>query len=177
MFRRIASLFLLLIVLSLLLAACGGNEPLNLRATSSQDDVDIRSFYADDVLSFSIFSPSGVGDASIELTSGEMPETVQVRLFVDGLENLEFTYDDVTIIASVPTGGGGVMEKVVKGGSETKIDSSSPYWMDIQALPAVPGGVFIGEPTLPTSFLITLPPDFHESDATQFDLKWIDFYR
>ena len=177
MFRRIASLFFLLIVMSLLLTACGDNEPLSLQATSSKDDVDIRSVYADDVLSFSIFSPSGIGDASIELTSGEMPKTVQVRLFVDGLENLEVKYDDVTIIAAVPAGGGGVKEKVVSGGSETMIDSSSPYWVDIQALPAVPGGVFVGEPALPASFMITLPQDFHDSEATRFDLKWVDFYR
>ena len=177
MFRRIAPLLLLFIILPLSLTACGGDEPPSFQATSSKDDVDIRSAYADGVLTFSIFSPSGIGDASIVLTEGKMPKTVQIRLFLDGLENLEVKYDDVTIVASVATSGGGVMQKVVKGETETEIDATSPYWLDIQPLPAKPGGVFIGEPMLPASFLITMPPDFHQSGATRFDLRWIDFYR
>ncbi len=177
MFKRITFFILTFTFMALFLTACGEEESLGFQATSTKTDVDIRSTYADDVVTFLIFNPGGIGDADISLVSGKMPGTIQIRLFVNGLENLELTYDSVKITASVPTAGGPVVERVSKDGVETEIDSSSPYWVSIQPLPEEPGGLFVGEPMLPASFLITLPADFYESGAEQFSLNWVDFYR
>jgi len=171
----ILTLFLLL---ALSVAACGDKEePTTFSVDSSKEDVDVRSTLAEDTLTFYVYSPSGIGDATFALTGGPMPDVVEVRLFVKGLENLELSYDDVTITASVPTSGGPTIEKVNKGGEESELDGSSPYWLDIQPLPAEEGGLFVGEMMEGPSFLITLPEDFHDSNATEFTLKWVDFYR
>jgi hypothetical protein len=177
MIKRISLIVPTLIFLALFLTSCRNEAALGFQATSTKTDVDIRSIYEDDVVTFLIFSPKGIGDADISLSSGKMPGTVQVRLFVNGLDNLALTYDSVRITASVPNSGGPVMERVFKDGAETEIDATSPYWMDIQLLPEEPGGLFIGEPMLPASFLITLPADFHRTGAEQFFLDWVDFYR
>ncbi len=180
MSKRILLILSLLILLAMTLAACGGkSEPTSFHTSSTKADVDIRSMMTDegDAITFFVYSPSGIGDASFTLTGGEMPGNVHVRLYVKGLENLELSYDDVKITASVPTSGGPTIEKVSKGGSEQEINASSPYWIDIRPLPAETGGVFVGKMMQGPSFLITLPEDFGEQDATEFSLNWVDFYR
>ena len=177
MYKRIALFISLFILMMLILAACGGDATPAFQAYSTKDNVDIRSTYKDGAVTFNIYAQDGIGGATVELIKGEMPDVLQVRLFVKGLENLELAYDDVAIIASVPTSGGAPVEKIKQGGQETAIDVSSPYWLDIQPLPAKAGGVFVGEPALPPSFLITMPEDFHQSKATKFELKWVDFHR
>jgi len=178
MTKRLSVSALLITLMILLLAACGGDKVLTIKASATSGDVDIRSTAADGLVTFNIYNPSGIGNADIELVAGKWPKTVQVRLFVQGLENLELSYDGVTMTAAVPTSGDGhVMEKLNKRGAETEIDSSSPYWIDIQAMPAQDGAVFFGDPAWPASFLLTLPEDFHSGGYTQFSLKWIDFYR
>ena len=97
MIKRIALIIPLFIFMALLLVACGEDATPTFKAQSTKEDVDIRSTYKDDVVTFQIYTASGIGDAAIELTAGKMPGTVQVRLFVDKLENLELTYGDVRI--------------------------------------------------------------------------------
>ena len=176
--KRTFFILALLLLLALTLAACGEEEePTTFSVNSSKADVDVRSTLEDDTVTFYVYTPSGIGDATFTLKSGEMPDDVQVRLFVKGLENLEVSYNDVTITASVPTSGGIILEKVSKGGQEKEINAASPYWVDIKPLPAKEGGLFVGEMMQGPSFLITLPEDFDDQDATEFTLKWIDFYR
>ncbi len=199
MFKRVSVLILLIIVMSLLLTACDQTLPPTFQTSSTKKDVDIRSTYyppetsADikglsvtdvinkevikgDSVIFYIYNPSGIGDATFELTGGEMPQTVQVRLFVNGLESLELSYGDVLIMASA-SANGPVTEKLRLGGGEADLAPDTPYWIDIQSLPAQEGGLFIGDPMLPASYLITLPDDFHSGQSSEFALKWIDFYR
>ena len=178
MSKRILFFIPIFILMALTLVACAEEELPSFQASATKSDVDIRSIYEDDAVTFFIYNPSGIGDATLTLMQGEMPETVHVRIFVQGLENLELKYDDVYIIASVPTGSGGrVIEKLVKGETEDDLDPSSPYWIEIEALPGEVGGFFFGMPARPASFLVTLPEDFHTSDATEFHLSWVDFYR
>ncbi len=178
MFKRLLKFIPVLILMALALAACREQEPLAFQATALKQDVDIRSIYSDGAITFLIYNPSGIGDAKITLSQGRMPQKVRVRLFVQGLENLELSYDNVKIIASVATQNNGpVIERLAKAGEEIEINESSPYWIEIEALPAKEGGIFFGMPALPSSFLITLPDDFYDSHATEFALSWVDFYR
>ncbi len=200
MFKRVLMLILLLSVVGLLLTACGEEEtPVTFQVSTTKSDVDVRSTYyppdasidikelgvADiiegklkrgDTVIFHIYNPSGIGDATISLTSGKMPETVLVRLYVNGLEGLELSYGDVQISASAPANGP-ITEKVHLAGGEADLAPDNHYWIDIQPLPAQEGGLFIGDPMIPASYLLTLPEDFHTSQSTRFTLKWVDFYR
>jgi hypothetical protein len=177
MFKRILMLIVLLSAVGLLLTACGEDEtPTTFQVDSTKADVDVRSTDQDGTVTFHIYSPSGIGDATIALTAGKMPETILVRLYVDGLEGLELSYGDALITVSAPANGP-ITEKVRLAGGEADLAPGNPYWIDIQPLPAQEGGLFIGDPMIPASYLITLPEDFHQSQQKNFHLSWIDFYR
>jgi hypothetical protein len=175
--RRIIPL-LLLLTLPLLLTAFRKEPPPPpaFDVTSSKEDVEVRSLPDDEGVTFLIFSPTGIGDATFTLTQGNMPQPIQVRLFVKNLENLELTYGDVKI-AAIATPEGVVSETLYLAGGEARIDPDSFYWVDIQPLPEEPGARLFGYPTLPPSFLITLPSDFYASGQKTFTLRWVDFYR
>ncbi len=169
---------LILLILPLLLTACQRAQPVppTFQATTSRADVDIRSLPQENGVTFHIFSPKGIGDATFTLSGGDMPDTIQVRLYVDNLDQLILAYDDLRIEISAPRTGA-LRETLHMAGGTANLDPSSPYWVDIQPLPAEPGALLFGKPGLPASYLITLPQDFHWGNHTSFTLQWIDYYR
>ena len=175
--KKIPSLILLILPI-LLLSACRQppRSPLQIQATSVKKDVIIRSVPGDNHITFFIYSPSGIGDLTVELIQGDMPDTVQIRLFVSNLEFLSLSYDDLSITASAPREGP-VRETLHMSGGEAQLTPNSYYWMDIQPLPAEEGGKFLGKPAQPPSYLITLPKDFQWGGYTSFSMRWIDYYR
>ncbi len=177
MFQKTALLTLLLLT-ALLLTACRQQPqpPLQFQATSMKSDADIRSVPGDNLITFHIYSPSGIGDATINLLQGDMPDTVHVRLYVKNLDYLALNYDDIAITASAPRNGP-VRETLHMPTGEAKLTPDSYYWMEIQPLPAEEGGKFFGKPAQPPSYLITLPKDFQWGGHTSFSLRWIDYYR
>ena len=177
MLKKIIPLILLLLTAALL-SACRERPatPMRFQATSVKNDVDIRSVPGDNRVTFHIYSPSGIGDASIALLEGDMPDTVQIRLYVDNLDHLALEYDDLAITAAASQEGP-VRETLHIAASEAELTPDSAYWIEIQPLPAEEGGKFFGVPAQPPSFLITLPKDFQWAGHTRFSLRWIDYYR
>ncbi|HEY79800.1 MAG TPA: hypothetical protein EYP25_09670 [Anaerolineae bacterium] len=177
MFKKTIPLILLLLTAALL-SACRERPatPVRFQATSVKNDVDIRSVPGDNLVTFHIYSPSGIGDASITLLEGDMPDIVQIRLYVDNLDHLALEYDDLSITAAAKRDTS-VRETLHIAASEAELTPDSAYWIEIQLLPAEEGAKLFGKPAQPPSFLISLPKDFQRTGHTRFSLRWIDYYR
>ena len=179
MHKKTIAMLLLLLLSTLLLSGCLQPEepiPPKFQATSTTPDVDIRSINQKPGILFYIYSPTGIGDANIALTAGDLPETIQIRLFVSNLEHLELSYGDVTIIATA-NASGPQKETLQLAGGTANLSPGDFYWMNIQPLSAEDGAKFFGKPAYPPSFLITMPKDFFVSGQTSFSLRWVDYYR
>ena len=150
------------------LAACTGPRQgagPTFRATGLKGDPTILLTASNVTLLVDVTSPTGIGSARIEKTSGNWPPQIVMRLRLKGLESLKFTYADRTVNLEVPSSGmGGVIESAQVGsGTFAPLTPDSPYWMKV-----TPGEGY---------FDVTAPPDFFTSGADQFVVEWIDFYR
>jgi hypothetical protein len=118
-----------------------------------------------DLLLVDVTSPTGIGSARIEKTSGAWPPQIMLRLRLKGLESLKFTYADRIVALTVPTSAKGITLESVQVGdaTPTPLTPDSPYWMTVTQ----------GE----GYFDVTVPPDFFTSGVEQFVIEWIDFYR
>ena len=54
-----------------------------------------------DDVQFTVFSERGIGSALIEATDGDFPESVELALHLQGLEELRFGYDSAEVTVSV----------------------------------------------------------------------------
>lgn len=120
---------------------------------------------------FSVFSTSGIGSARISVL-GEWPPQIVLRFYLEALENLRLEYTGTQIQLSVPVSQPDMTLRslTLSGGSETPIvERSSPYWMPVSLQDT---GQSEG-----TYYEVLLPSDFYDSQATEFNFSWIDFYR
>ena len=164
----------------LLLASCAGRsanaqaggEPTFLVSTkNSEDQVNVQ--YEDAAVIFDVHSPSGIGTAAIALESGAFPETIRVRLHLQGLENFRLTSEQDSIEASISSSDPGQV-KIRSSDSEAPILPLNPLWIEIEV---VSSGV---EKTIPLKdgyFEVTLPKGFIQRSGASFEIEWIDFYR
>lgn len=123
-----------------------------------------------------VHSQSGIGQATVELVSGEMPQKIILRLHLKGLERFRLAYDQTVITAQVSSTGGGAMVQTVvsPNGEETPIASDSPFWLDSRIVSDQT------PPTIPLDqgyFELSLPQDFLTAGHRAFTMRWIDFYR
>jgi len=124
---------------------------------------------------FDVRSERGIGSATVELVSGS-PQTIVLRVHLQGLEEFRLMYNEVTLIASVSSRDvDGVAERVVlPDGAEQSLVLGDPLWIDIrivsdQDVPSIPLDQGYFEVKLPNNFL-------NEARRT-FSIRWIDFYR
>jgi hypothetical protein len=131
----------------------------------------------DDELFIDIYSESGIGSAEILFPSQTRPANVILRMHLNGLEQLQMSYDDLVIQASVASSPPHIVrQRVRREEGELKIEASSPYWMDINLVSGdakVPAEI----PLEDGYFEVDVPEDFLIGQYERVMLSWIDFYR
>jgi hypothetical protein len=166
MFRRY--LLALLSGMTLLsLAACAASaRPIDqptFRYTPLKGDPQIVFTTSDELLLIDVTSPTGIGGATIEKTSGQWPPKVVMRLRLKGLEDFKFTYGTTTVEINVSSTAQAVHETLIRAGQTSALSAGDAHWMNVT--------------THAGYFDIEAPADFFKSGESKFTIEWIDFYR
>lgn len=154
-------------------SAYGGDPPF--RITTKRDDDKVEVKVEESKTHFTIQSPVGISQATIERSVDNWPTTVMLRLHLKGLEKFKVTDGKIAIEASVSSQDGKV--RLWKDGKEdSPLDPKHPYWMKVRLVGKD------GEPvkTLPLKdgyFEIQLPKALFADNPRSLTLNWIDFYR
>lgn len=127
-----------------------------------------------------IFSESGLGSATIELTSDAVPKKMTLRFHLRGLEELRFGYDETVVTASLSsTDARQIRQSFSRAGGrpikETAIAADSPYWMKLRVVAL--GGARQTLPLQNGYIEAEAPEDFFKSGTRRVTIHWIDFYR
>jgi hypothetical protein len=134
------------------------------RYTPLKGDPQIIFTISNEMLLIDITSPTGIGGATIDKTSGQWPPKIVMRLHLKGLEDFKFKYGAKTVAVSVPGQSNKVVrEELVQDGQVTSLSAGDAYWMSVTANP--------------DDFDIEAPADFLTSGENTFTIEWIDFYR
>jgi hypothetical protein len=140
------------------------SKPATYEGVPLKGDPGITFSTAGDMLLIEVTSPTGIGSAAVEKTSGQWPGKIVMRLHVKGLESFTFRYADVRIDASVSShGDNAVSEAYQQSGTSGAAAPGDPYWIAI-----APGEGY---------FDLEAPADFVKSGEDKFAIEWIDFYR
>ena len=119
---------------------------------------------------FTVTSPSGIGQATIERKGDAWPKTVVLRLNLKGLESLVISNGKTELSASV--GGEGVRLSAdgrPLAGKSSGPGAMDPLWMSIQSFNAAgDAGHYFG---------MTLPKAMLGEKAKVLTIQWIDYYR
>jgi hypothetical protein len=119
---------------------------------------------AADAVLIDIISPTGIGSAAIEKTSGQWPARIVMRLHVKGLESFQFLYGDTRVDVGVSSHGDNAVHEVYEQpGKMGTASPGDPYWITV-----TPGAGY---------FDLEAPADFLQSGESKFTIEWIDFYR
>lgn len=150
------------------LTACAPSSASSERGTYKavplRGDPGITFSTTSDMLLIDVTSPTGIGSAAVEKTSGQWPGKIVMRLHVKGLESFTFQYADIRIDASVSShGDNAISEAYQRSGTKGKVAPGDPYWIAI-----TPGAGY---------FDLEAPADFVKSGEAKFTIEWIDFYR
>ncbi len=168
------------LLMCLFLVSCAA-QPAD--AQTEEPEFRVRAKNADDVITLldenfqtiiDIHSDFGLGTAAFDLTSGNMPQTIVVRLHLKGLEDFRVISTEATVGASVSTGEAGfpVRERIVSSSVEFPILSLHPLWMTVNTV-----SESASIPLEDGYFEITIPPGFLRGAGKSFEIQWIDFYR
>jgi hypothetical protein len=165
--RRSAAIALSCLVL-LSPAACAPSGAAEKHATYQavplKGDPRITFNTTADAVLIDITSPTGIGSAAIEKTSGQWPARIVMRLHVKGLESLQFLYGDTRIDVSVSSHGDNAVHQVYEQpGKMGPASPGDPYWIAV-----TPGAGY---------FDLEAPADFLKSGESKFTIECIDFYR
>jgi hypothetical protein len=139
----------------------------------SEDRIVVK--LSDTNVQFVVQSPAGIGSGTIERTTERWPDTVVLRLRLNGLESFKLSSDKLQLDASISSQNGDV--RLWKDGKEDEpLDAKNPYWMEIRIQDAE------GKPTkvfpLKGGFIeMQLPKSLLERNPKTLTLHWIDFYR
>jgi hypothetical protein len=139
-----------------------------------EDQVSIG--YENGTTLIDIQSPTGIGSASFELDSGEMPERMILRLHLKGLEQFRLKSARDQIAASIPSGGAFQDESqtILSSGTETPLLPGNPLWMEVEF---VSSQAEKNAPLPEGYFAVGVPDTFLRNAGTTFEVEWIDFYR
>ena len=152
--------------------AAAAEPPLYQITTRKADDrVDVKA--GKDAVVIEVFSPGGIGGATITLAHGEWPHHVTLRLHLRGLESFTAIHGPLKLTGSFSSHGDGPNPvQLTAGGNERPLDPP----VEILALDA-DGKPLKHLPGKDGCFEIRLPKPFLTPDPNHLQLSWIDFYR
>jgi hypothetical protein len=162
------TLLVLLCLAGVSLTACApssaSNQPATYKAVPLKGDPGVTFSTTADRLLIDITSPTGIGSARIEKTSGKWLPKIVMRLRVMGLESFKFRYADTIVDVNVSSHGDQtVSETYQQGGQTGVIKAGDPYWIVVTR-----GAGY---------FDLEAPANFFKSGENKFTIDWIDFYR
>jgi hypothetical protein len=170
-----------ILLLSLTLSACASRSAnaqtpeapvFSVAAKNSDDQLTLESHNTTTYLD--ITSPRGIGSARLTLESGDLPESMVVRLHLAGLEEFRLSSERNLLVASVPSHAGlnAQSQRKISGNHEQALGSFDALWLAIK--------IDSAEQVIPLQsgwFEVTIPARFlQEADGT-FELQWVDFFR
>jgi hypothetical protein len=174
---------LFLIAICLSLPGCGpppGSDAKSmpdLRASVAGEGNNVAIQRGQGVAVIDIYSRSGIGRGEVEAPSGAFPASVVLRLHIQSLEELRLTYDEITLIVSVPNQAGGPIRQSILNTStagEQPVGLESPYWMRVAIVP--PQGT--PSPSVGEGYIeVELPPDFQSQSRRSISFQWVDVFR
>ena len=155
-------------------AQAGGEPVLNVTTKNQDDQIDIQ--HENNITTVDIHSPTGIGSATLQLESGEMPEKVILRLHLTGLEQFKLVSGQTTLTASGSSSEGFSItgQSVLAAGNEYVITPIDPLWTKVEIVSSQ------GSKKLPLDegyFEITVPTEFIRSAGNSFEIQWINFFR
>ena len=171
-----------IILFSFLLFSCasqaGNAQPADpvFSITQTNPDDQITVQIEDRGTVIDIASPVGIGSAVFTLESGEMPQTVIVRLHLAGLEQVRVSIGEEAVAASVSSSNPlqGRDQTLMVAGTETPLLPVHPLWLDIHI---VTNEASVNIPLRDGYFELELPQELLEQSGDSFEIQWIDFYR
>lgn len=122
-----------------------------------------------------VYSDNGIGSASVKLLNGAWPESILLRFHLQGLEGLQFHYDETVVNVSVNTQQMILQTVSVAGAAGEVIDEQSAYWMPVQFLDKQ--GTAVDSPVVGGVIEVQASADFLAGEYEEFTINWIDFYR
>jgi hypothetical protein len=167
-----------LLVAGLALAGCTPFLSDPIKVEPGNADV-ISTVHRDgDVMVIDVTSRSGIGRLRATLGEKVAPPELALRLRLNGLEELRFSYPGAEVAVSVSSSDGRVRAEAQPAGAAAfaEIGPDSPYWMEVQVFDSS------GAPTtaIPTGggwFDVAVPADFLDGEHRTFTAGWVDFYR
>ena len=147
------------------------SEEPEIEVVVRKDGDVVETAVIDDTAIFDIYSQIGIGDAEVKLLNSEWPETILFRVYLTGLEEFKFAYDDTVVTTSVSsTDDHRVLTSISQNGEKLPVSKDSPYYMPVR-IEAEGSSLEEGY------FEIKAPADFLFGEYESFAISWIDFYR
>jgi hypothetical protein len=143
--------------------------------TSNRPSSQVTVSHEADSSIFEIYSDNGIGSASVRLVSGDWPGSILMRFHLQGLESLQFSYDDIMVDLSVNSQNMILQSVTSTSGTNEPIDKDSDFWMPVIFLDGE--GMAEKRPTAGGVIEVEAPSDFLKESASEFAINWIDFYR
>ncbi len=154
----------------LLLASCdiSGQEAMIELTLDRSESASTELTIDDDRALIDVTDPRGINGLTAQLTTGQWPATITVRLRLQGLEQLDIAYDNITLTtgrSSNESPDPPLMLTVTddQGNAQTASPSADIYYPDIRRTA--------------DGYEIDLPPHFFNEAQPSFSMRWIDFYR
>ena len=163
------------------LAACTGSlkpgtggEP-QLHVESDRPSAQVTVSYEENRAIVDVHSDNGIGRATVKLVSGKWPHSILMRFHLQGLENLQFSYDETAVVLSINTQNMILQSVSTSGEDQQMIDEGSGYWMPVTFVDR--GGSPADSPSAGGVIEVGIPPNFLAGAYNEFTINWIDFYR
>jgi hypothetical protein len=173
--------FAAIVILATAVTRCHGDEQPGTRPqfkfTMKRESDRVEVLVEMNKTVFSIHSPFGISEATIERRDDMWPEAVALRLQLKGLDGFRISNGKLTLNATASSHENKRQVRQWKDGKEDSLlDSRSPFWMEIRN---------VGSDAKPVEdiplkdgyFEMQLPKAFFEGNPKSFTVNWIDFYR
>lgn len=166
------------LVLSLiLLGACAPKQlkPPVFQVQTIKPDDRVAFTWQNEAAYFDIESPSGIGEAYIVRTEGDMPKIVVLRFHLRGLESLQLRFDTHQIQISLSSQSDQTLlerARLNQAENESVLTSNSEFWVPLE--------IIAETKTIPLTdgfFQVLMPRAFYAEKPREFSIDWLDFYR